>query len=233
MQISGVVLLGFFHLYAALRQQHYKEIFTVDQLSAISIYWTISSFLLCLVIVLFLMRPDMKKNLVRNDVANIGEIILWSIVGFFMAFFAQGIANVIEIKLLGIKPGSENTQDIMSVSRAFPLFMIIPMFVAPILEEVIFRKIIFGTLYKRSNFFIAALLSALIFGIIHGEPEHLLVYASMGLVFAFLYVKTKRILVPIFVHMALNSITVIRQYSLSPEEIQKMLDQLQMISIGG
>src|SRR5699024_2637738 len=103
------------------------------------------------------------------------------------------IAAMIETNLFGIEIESENTQMIMDISRQFPLFMIIPALIAPILEGVIFRKIIFGTFYKRMNFFLAALLSSFIFGVIHGEPVHLLVYASMGFVFAYLYVKTKRI----------------------------------------
>jgi membrane protease YdiL (CAAX protease family) len=61
---------------------------------------------------------------------------------------------------------------------------------------------------------------------------HILVYASIGYVFAFLYVKTKRIIVPIIVHMAMNTIVVIGQLSLDPEEIEQMQQQLQMIFAG-
>ncbi|OZU87361.1 CPBP family intramembrane metalloprotease [Virgibacillus indicus] len=198
-------------------------------------YWTIISFILGLIAVLILMKPDMQRPMHR-DASSIGGIVLWSVLGLFMAYFSQGIAAMIEIELLGIDPGSENTQLIMDITRATPLFMIIPMFIAPILEEIIFRKIIFGSLYKKMNFFFAALLSSFIFGIIHGEPLHILIYASMGFVFAFLYVKTKRIIVPIIVHMALNSLVVLVQYNLSPEDLERMMKQLeemQMILIGG
>src|SRR5699024_963270 len=112
-------------------------------------------------------------------------------------------------RLLLEKNNSENTQEIMGIARSLPLFMIIPAIIAPILEEIIFRKIIYGRLYKRTNFFIAAIITAYIFGIIHGEPEHILVYASMCLVFAFLYIKTDSILTPIIVHMGLNFFFVI------------------------
>ncbi|MEC5425906.1 type II CAAX endopeptidase family protein [Virgibacillus sp. C22-A2] len=199
------------------------------------IYWSIFSFAVGLIIVLLIMRPDMRAGSQRNA-SSTGQVILWSILGVFMAFIAQGVAAMIEIEVFGIDPGSENTQVIMDVARAAPLFMIIPAVIAPILEEIIFRKIIFGGLYERTNFFIAALLSALIFGIIHGEPQHILVYASMGFVFAFLYVKTKRIIVPIIVHMAMNTIVVIAQFNLTPEEIERMqqqLQDLQMIFFGG
>jgi len=148
-----------------------------------------------------------------------------------MALIAQTIAGMIEIHILGIKTTSENTQILMDITRSIPIFMILTALIAPILEEIVFRKIIFGTLYKRTNFFIAGLISALIFGFVHGEPQHILIYASMGFVFAFLYVKTKRIIVPIIAHMAMNSLVVITQYSLTPEDIEKMQKQLEQMQI--
>jgi len=197
-----------------------------------SIYWSIFSFILGLVIILIIMKPDIQMDRAR-DAGTAGYVIIWAILGFFMAYFAQAIAVIIETFLIGIDPGSENTQMIMEISRTTPLFVIIPMFIAPILEEIVFRKIIFASLYKRMNFFFAALLSALIFGLIHEEPQHILIYGSMGFVFAYVYIKTKRIIAPILVHAGLNSMAVIAQFSLTPEEIQQQLDQLKMIFIGG
>ncbi len=164
------------------------------------------------------------------------KIVIWSIIGFFLAYFAQAISIIIETYVFGIVPGSENTQFIMEITRTLPIFMIIPAMIAPILEEIIFRKIIFGTLYTRTNFWIAALLSSFIFGIIHQEFEHILIYSSMGFVFAFLYVKTKSILTPIIVHISLNSFSMIMQYSLDPEDFERMRKQwenIQTIVIGG
>ncbi|WP_156291090.1 CPBP family intramembrane glutamic endopeptidase [Oceanobacillus salinisoli] len=203
-----------------------------DYYTEVVIYWSIFSFLLALLITLWLLKPEMRMQSHRNA-SSIGHVILWAIIGFFMAYIVQVSASLIEIRVFGMEAGSENTQGIMEIARAFPLFMIVPAIIAPILEEVIFRKVIFGSLYKRMNFFLAALLSSLVFGAIHGELQHILVYSSMGFVFAYLYVKTKRILTPIIVHAALNTMTVLAQYSLTPEEIQQQLDQLQMILFGG
>ena len=198
-------------------------------------YWSIFSFTIGLIVILLLMRPAMTKNLDRNA-TTASTTIGWIILGVFIAYFTQFASVWIETMILGIKTNSENTAQILELVRAAPLFIVIPALIAPILEEVIFRKIIFGSLYKKTGFFIAALISAVLFGIIHGEPQHLLIYASMGFVFAYLYVKTKRIIVPIAVHMTLNSISVIVQYNMSPEDIERMQRQaeaLQMILVGG
>ena len=205
--------------------------FFIDNYTDIMIYWSIFSFIAGLVVVLYLMKPDMQMR-AHPEAASISSVILWSILGVLLAFFAQGIAASIEVYVLGIDPGSENTMQIMDIARSNALFILIPAIVAPILEEIIFRKIIFGSLYKKMNFFLAALISALIFGVVHMDLTHLLIYAAMGFVFAFLYVKTKRIIVPIIVHAGMNTTVVLAQYSLTPEEIQKMLDEIQMIFFG-
>jgi len=204
-----------------------------NQAGQILIYWSIFSFAAALVIILWLMRPDMEMP-AHREASSVGGVIGWSIFGVFLALFAQGFAALIEIEILGIDPGSENTMQIMDIARANALFILVPAIIAPILEEIIFRKIVFGSFYKRMNFFLAALLSALVFAVVHWDFEHLLIYTAMGFVFAFLYVRTKRILVPILVHAGMNTFVVLGQYSLDPEEIQKMLDdleQMQMIFI--
>lgn len=203
--------------------------FPLTEIEAI-IYWNIFSFIIALFITLKLMQRDLTKPLPKSA-ANLRGVIVWSIIGFFLAILSQLIAVNIEVNLFGIEAGSENTAIIMEISRQFPLFLIIPVIIAPVLEELIFRKIIFGALHKRMNFFFAALLSSIIFGIIHQEPEHILIYSSMGFVFAYLYVRTKRIIVPIIVHTAMNSASVAVQLSLDPEQLERL--QTQMTIIGG
>lgn len=195
-----------------------------------NIYWSIGSFIVGVFVVLWIMRKDLFGKKIDGAV-SVPMSFLWAFLGLFLAYAAVMAAGIIEL-ILGITDSSENTESIMNVIRAIPLFMVIPIFCAPILEEIIFRKIIFGVLYKKTNFFVAALISAVVFGLVHGEPIHILSYAAMGLVFAFLYVKTKRLLVPILVHMALNSVTVIIQY-IGIEKIEQKLESLQMILIGG
>ncbi len=53
---------------------------------------------------------------------------------------------------------------------------------------------------------------------IHLDFLHILVYTAMGFVFAFLYVQTKRIIVPIIVHAGMNTLVVVAQLTLDPEK---------------
>ncbi|MDX8363295.1 MULTISPECIES: CPBP family intramembrane glutamic endopeptidase [Bacillaceae] len=196
-------------------------------------YWAVISFILGLMIILFIMKKDMINRVIPEDYPSTGKAIFWSIAGIFLALFAQSLAANIEM-LLGINPGSENTEVLIGIFELVPLFIIVTSIIAPILEEIIFRKIIFGSLYKKYNFWISALISSVIFALVHGEPEHILIYSSMGFTFAFLYVKTKRILVPIIAHVSMNTFVVLIQtiYKDDIEQMRQQLEQMQSI-IGG
>lgn len=172
--------------------------------------WIVISFSIAFIIILFLLRKEMLKPVRDENILSSRESINWAIGGIFLALFAQYIAANIEY-LLGIDIGSENTKQIVELIQTAPIVIIVTSIIGPILEEIVFRKIIFGSLYHRWNFFIAGLTSSLIFAIAHGEPEHLILYSAMGFTFAYLYVKTNRILVPIFTHVSMNTIVVLLQ----------------------
>lgn len=208
--------------------------FGIEMLDA-AVYAYIGSFIVALIMILSLMKNDLKEEKLKHPL-SIGQIIGWSVAGLFLAWIAQAIAVTIEMELFGIDPASENTEVIVDFTRSNILFILIPAIIAPILEEIIFRKILFGTFYKKMNFFLAALLSSLIFAVLHLDFTHLLIYATMGFVFAFLYVQTKRIIVPIIVHMAINTIAVLGQLLIDPEMLEKveqMQKNIQLILLGG
>jgi membrane protease YdiL (CAAX protease family) len=175
-------------------------------------YWIVISFSITLIIILLILRKARTDALlVRKAPASPGESIVWAIAGVFLALFAQGIAANIEANLFGVDPGSKNTENILQIIKTFPASMLVSSIFGPILEEIVFRKIIFGSLYKRFSFWIAATISSVIFAMAHMEFEHILLYSAMGFTFAFLYVRTGRILVPIFAHVAMNTLVVVVQ----------------------
>ncbi|MEC1525813.1 type II CAAX endopeptidase family protein [Neobacillus niacini] len=197
-------------------------------------YWLIFSFTLALIIILFILRKEMKKaRLDERRGTSFGFSAVWAVAGVFLALFAQSLAANIE-RLIGVEMGSENTQQILTIIESFPLAILVSSVIGPILEEIVFRKIIFGSLHKRLNFFFSALISSVIFALAHMEPEHILLYSAMGFTFAFLYVKTKHILVPIFAHVAMNTLVVVIQ-SVYKDEINEIIREAEAIQnfIGG
>ncbi|MDR7074977.1 CPBP family intramembrane glutamic endopeptidase [Fictibacillus barbaricus] len=196
--------------------------------------WGTISFVAALIIILFMLAPEMRNRHRNSERVSRGAAVGWAIGGIFMAYASQIIASLIELNVLGIQPGSENTKQLVDIAKHVPYFMVVTAIVGPILEEIIFRKIIFGSLNKRFNFIISALISSLIFAAVHNDFKHLLIYTAMGFTFAFLYVRTKRLLVPIMAHVAMNTLVLIVQIFLADkiQEMEKHIETAQSI-IGG
>ncbi|MCE7790832.1 CPBP family intramembrane metalloprotease [Salipaludibacillus sp. CUR1] len=168
-------------------------------------------------------KPD--RNFIE-DRADTGRTILWAVGGIFLAFAAQYAASLIEVLVFDIEPGSENTEVIVEMATAVPYMIIVVAVFVPIMEEIVFRMVIFGSLFKRFGFWIAAVASGLIFAIVHWDFEHLLVYLAMGIVFAYLYVKTRRIIVPIIAHVGINSFVMLVQVIFG-EQLQELIEQME------
>ncbi len=197
-----------------------------------TIYTNMVVFLIGAAIIYMLLNRDLKDERKAHPLRTY-DLTIWVISGVFLTFGGQMVANVIEIELLGIKPGSENTHLIVELTKMNPIFLLLPAIIGPIVEELVFRKVLFGGLRRKMNIHVAAVISSLIFAVFHAELEHLLVYFVIGLIFVFLYVKTNRIIVPMLVHMSMNTITVLVQRSIDPEELERMLDELSFIFLGG
>ncbi|WP_275899687.1 CPBP family intramembrane glutamic endopeptidase [Bacillus piscicola] len=197
--------------------------------------WSMGSFVVTLIVIVALLLPerrlDRRPSLPRSSA---GHAVKWTILGIFLAFIAQFAASVIESEILGIPPGSENTKEILDMVKMVPVFAVVVAIIGPILEEIVFRKVIFGAFYKRLNFFLSALFSSIIFAVVHFDFTHLLIYAAVGFTFSFLYVKTGRIIVPIIAHVSMNGYAVLVQVLLGDyiQEMQKELEQMQLI-LGG
>ncbi|GAA0322886.1 type II CAAX endopeptidase family protein [Bacillus carboniphilus] len=204
MQLSGIV--GIPVLVAFFEAMGTEGILAKQNAIA---YWTLFSFIMGLIIVLWVLRGEFKQVRSKHSMSK-EEAAIWGIAGVFLALGAQFIGIQIEY-WLGIEAGSENTQYLMAIIEAYPFVIIASSIAGPILEEIVFRKVIFGSIYKRTNFWIAGLSSSFLFALFHFDFAHIILYTFSGLTFAFLYVKTGRIWVPIITHVLFNTFVVVIQ----------------------
>ena len=79
----------------------------------------------------------------------------------------------------------------------------------PIVEEIIFRGLIFNRIKHQYNFVAGLLISSLLFGIYHGNIVQGIYATLLGIFLGFAYHKTKSILIPIFIHMGGNTFVLI------------------------
>jgi membrane protease YdiL (CAAX protease family) len=173
------------------------------------IYGTIFSFTAGALVMLVLnRRSSIRNSLTLSSSAPIKEVILWGLIGTLMAFASQLVATLIESQLLGLQMESANTQTILLTVSKYPYYLIIVSIMAPIMEEFVFRKVIFGFFYDLTGVVGAAVISSLLFAFIHAD-SHILLYSSMGFVFSYLYVKTKNIAAPMIAHILMNTSVVL------------------------
>ncbi|MGV3488237.1 MAG: CPBP family intramembrane glutamic endopeptidase [Tuberibacillus sp.] len=180
------------------------------------------SFLIATAIILLLLLPE--RNLYRDsNRSNFGQSVKWVFLGIVLVYFTQIAAGIIDQLVFKASSESKNTESIMELASISPYVLLIIVIVGPILEEIVFRKIIFGQLARKTKFWIGAIISSLVFALAHADG-HLIIYGSMGLVLCFLYWKTRRIVIPMIAHGTMNALAVLVSFS---PAIQKMIEEEQ------
>ena len=188
-------------------------------------WWTFVMGVLSLLIIFMLVRRNKDFfNIFKGEKATTIQAVGWGIIGFFLVFFGQTIGVYIETEIFGIQSGSDNTKTFIEIAKAAPIMILSIVLIGPILEEFVFRRVIFGSLIQAQGYWLSAIISGVIFALIHFDFTHILLYTICGLVFAYLYHKTKRLLTSIVAHILLNSFVVFTQ--LNAERIQQFLDSL-------
>ncbi|MFJ7557753.1 lysostaphin resistance A-like protein [Bacillus thuringiensis] len=161
-------------------------------------------------IIVVLTRDEWKNRLkvTSKGFDTFCSWFIWSFCGVVVVLIGEFTVEWIILKFVVFDPMSQNTNLIMDMIQAVPLFIVATVLIGPIIEEVIFRKIMFGTLIQKFSFWFSSIISSLCFAIVHGELTYVPIYIIMGLVTSYLYYKTERIIVPIMTHVLVNYVTV-------------------------
>jgi len=184
-----------------------------------AIFYTITNlvttFITLLVVIyisISLIKSDALK--VKNDFM---ETILSIVLGVVLIYGTMIVASVI-LELLGVSGTSENEETIASMfsSDTFSivsLFLLLVVF-TPFLEEMVFRKSIYGLIKGRWGSVAAIIISGSVFGLMHvvsyGDFIQSIPYIAMGLSFGYMYYRSKEnVFVTIVMHMINNLIAFI------------------------
>ena len=76
--------------------------------------------------------------------------------------------------------------------------------IVPIMEEVLFRGLVYNRLKAYNNEWWSMILAAGIFAVYHGNPLQILFAFPMGLLILAVYEKEETLLAPVVLHMAVN-----------------------------
>lgn len=161
-----------------------------------------------LCILVFLVYKVVRKK--QFDI----KTIKWKESVYFASFAAfMSSALVLVLSLLasiipvGLFEAHEGATTDMIGSTPFWLTLLTVGIMVPIMEEIIFRYGIHGTL-SRSNLWVGYLVSSLLFGLIHGNLIQFIYTAILGFAMAMAYSKGQNIWYSFFMHMAFNMVSV-------------------------
>ena len=153
-------------------------------------------------------------NILKEDFKNIKSYKKTILIGLG-TFFAILIGNIISSiinALLGIEGVSvgQNSIEIMVANYTIPTLIAVGI-CGPIVEELVFRKSIFGIIKNQNH---ALIVSAFIFGFMHvlgaGDFINVIPYIISGLILGMVYIASnKNIYALILGHMAVNIIAVL------------------------
>lgn len=155
--------------------------------------------------------PGILRFMKRQNVAPALEhrmSLKQGIVAFFISYSLMYVSNLIGLLLTGIvgsfkgAPVDNVIQDIAMDLHPF-IALLCMVILAPIFEELVFRKFIIDRTAKYGEG-VAILVSALSFGLFHGNLNQFAYAFSLGLFWGFLYVKTRKIKYTIWLHMVIN-----------------------------
>ena len=139
--------------------------------------------------------------------------IAWGIIGTALVIVLQFVVSYVTF-ILGQNPASANTATLVTLAKINPFFVLAITVGAPIMEALVFRKVLFGNLSTlfgmRSNLglTIMAIISSLAFAFMHND-SHIFLYAAIGLLFCWLYHKTGRIQTSMIAHILMNGLVVL------------------------
>jgi hypothetical protein len=131
-------------------------------------------------------RPNYKKVLsLKNILRMIGT-----------AFFGQYASNLIVLLAAVTMPGVFEdylkTIQTLDINAGNPFIMVFcVVFFGPLVEEIVFRGMIFGKMRRAFSFWPSALVSGILFGIFHLNLVQGLYATVFGVVLAYIFEKTE------------------------------------------
>ena len=160
-----------------------------------------------------------KRDQLSLSFPNAGKVMLASII----LIVGMGCWTNYLTELTGLP---DTMEEIFTKAMYNPLGVISIVVMAPIVEELLFRGGMQGHLLRKwKNPAWAILVSALIFGIVHGNPVQMFFASILGLVLGWVYYRTGSLLPCMLMHF-INNGTSVLLFHLSGGEDETMTEAL-------
>ena len=208
----AVAVLGISRYGATDQAQLYDFIMNATMSQALSM--TLLAGLATAPILIFIYIRDNNKDrrngtFVKYNLNNILKYLLIIPFGAFNMLWANYFVALLQLVMPKFMLESyTDTQQIIE-GGGFLIQLLTAGIVAPIVEELIFRGLVYRRTKKMTGTIAAAILSAALFGVFHGNWVQAPYAFIIGIVAVFVYEKFKSIVAPIMLHMSANILSVL------------------------
>ncbi len=167
---------------------------------------TFITVLIALPIMFYLFYKNSNKILLKTEWKKMYVPIL---IG---AFASAGVSKLVTLLPIDGIIGNYSKTSANVMSSNLPLQLITLVIFGPIMEELMFRGLIYNRLKQFNEKTIAAYISALIFAVYHFNLVQGIYTFILGLLIVYVYEEYKSIVAPIILHIAANGIAVFLNY---------------------
>ncbi|WP_295721662.1 CPBP family intramembrane glutamic endopeptidase [uncultured Methanobrevibacter sp.] len=141
--------------------------------------------------------------------SNKKEILYLLVLNYFFALMLIAVISVFTAVLISLSPGSSVTVEFSSADIG-PIYYFLDLLTgiigAPIIEELIFRGVIFTRLRPRLGIIWAMIISSALFALLH-DPSGMISAFVFGLCMCVIYLKTDNIIIPMIIHCLNNTLS--------------------------
>ena len=129
----------------------------------------------------------------------------------YVVFGALGtMALSVAVSQVGLQPeGMKQVLDIVRDIHQLALSLLLLAVLAPLVEELVFRGLLYGWLAGRWGKNVGWIVSSLAFAAAHTEPAHIILVFPLGLLFGWLRQRTDSLLPSLVAHIANNGLALV------------------------
>jgi len=149
------------------------------------------------------LRPDQVAALMVVGLGMLGFVTTYLAIAEKIAEYKKPVSDAIQDYRESVDRFADVPQVVIPLWDSI-LYVVTLSFIVPITEEMTFRGVFFGQLRKGFNPWIAVILSAIGFGLMHGLTVHIGYAIGCGLIISSCYYLTDSLIAPILLHMVFN-----------------------------
>lgn len=175
----------------------------LNDYNVMTILAAICNYIIPFPVLLFLMKKLESEKLEKHQL-NVKTFLIYICITFTLMW----IGNIIGIaitSLIGTSIQVDVSNPIQELINSTDIWLnlLLISIIAPIFEEFFFRKLLIDRTIKYGAK-ISIILSAALFGLMHGNLNQFFYAFLMGGFFAYVYIRTGKLIYPIILHMTIN-----------------------------